>query len=65
MQIASAVGMAFSFALAIQQPAMEIFWPSDEANVKAAQQALFHHAGCSNELARRSEYTAVMEKEEP
>jgi len=51
--------LAFSFARAIQQPALEI-WRGEEANVKAAQQALLHRAGC-NRAARRGEYTAAME----
>ncbi len=34
-------GLAFSFARAIQQPAFKI-WRGQEANVKAAQQALLH-----------------------
>jgi fructose-bisphosphate aldolase class I len=51
--------LAFSFARAIQQPAMEI-WRSEAANVPAAQQALFHRADC-NRAARRGEYTAAME----
>jgi fructose-bisphosphate aldolase class I len=53
--------LAFSFARAIQQPAMEI-WRGEEAHVKAAQQALYHRARC-NRAARRCEYTAAMEKE--
>jgi fructose-bisphosphate aldolase class I len=52
--------LAFSFARAIQQPALEI-WQGQEANVKAAQQALLHRARC-NGAARRGEYTAAMEK---
>ena len=52
--------LAFSFARAIQQPAMEI-WHGDEINEKAAQQALYHRARC-NMLARRGEYTAAMER---
>jgi fructose-bisphosphate aldolase class I len=52
--------LAFSFARAIQQPALEI-WQGKEANVKAAQQALLHRAKC-NRAARRGEYTAAMEK---
>jgi fructose-bisphosphate aldolase class I len=51
--------LAFSFARAIQQPAMEI-WRGQAANVPAAQQALFHRADC-NRAARRGEYTAAME----
>lgn len=52
--------LAFSFARAIQQPALEI-WRGQEANVKAAQKALLHRARC-NRAARRGEYTAAMEK---
>jgi len=51
--------LAFSFARAIQQPAMEI-WRGQEANVPAAQQALNHRAKC-NRAARRGEYSAAME----
>jgi fructose-bisphosphate aldolase class I len=46
--------LAFSFARAIQQPALEI-WHGQAANVKAAQQALFHRADC-NRAARRGLY---------
>jgi fructose-bisphosphate aldolase class I len=52
--------LAFSYARAIQQPALEI-WQGKEANVKAAQQALLHRARC-NRAARRGEYIAAMEK---
>ena len=52
--------LAFSFARAIQQPALEI-WRGKEANGKAAQQALIHRARC-NRAARRGEYTDAMER---
>jgi fructose-bisphosphate aldolase class I len=52
--------VAFSFARAIQQPALEL-WKGQEANVAAAQQALYHRARC-NRAARRGEYQAAMEK---
>ncbi len=52
--------LAFSFARAIQQPALEI-WQGKEANVLAAQQALYHRAKC-NQAARRGEYNAAMER---
>jgi fructose-bisphosphate aldolase class I len=52
--------LAFSFARAIQQPALEI-WQGKESNIKAAQQALLHRARC-NSAARRGEYTAAMER---
>jgi len=53
--------LAFSFARAIQQPALEI-WQGKEANVPAAQRALLHRAKC-NRAARRGEYTAAMENQ--
>ena len=52
--------LAFSFARAIQQPALET-WQGQEVNIKAAQQALLHRARC-NRAARRGQYTAAMEK---
>jgi fructose-bisphosphate aldolase class I len=52
--------LAFSFARAIQQPALEI-WKGKEANVLPAQQALVHRAKC-NRAARRGEYSAAMER---
>jgi fructose-bisphosphate aldolase class I len=52
--------LAFSFARAIQQPALEI-WKGEEAHVSAAQQALYHRASC-NRAARRGEYKAAMEQ---
>jgi fructose-bisphosphate aldolase, class I len=52
--------LAFSFARAIQQPALEI-WHGDEGQVWAAQQALYHRARC-NRAARRGEYSVAMEK---
>jgi hypothetical protein len=51
--------VAFSFARAIQQPALEI-WRGQDANVRAAQHALNHRAKC-NRAARRAEYNAGME----
>jgi fructose-bisphosphate aldolase class I len=52
--------LAFSFARAIQQPALEI-WKGQQANAAAAQQALVHRARC-NSAARRGEYKAAMER---
>jgi fructose-bisphosphate aldolase class I len=52
--------LAFSFARAIQQPALEI-WRGKDSNVVAAQQALTHRAKC-NRAARRGEYDAGMER---
>jgi fructose-bisphosphate aldolase class I len=51
--------LAFSFARAIQQPALEI-WQGKETNVSKAQQALYHRAKC-NLAARHGEYNASME----
>jgi fructose-bisphosphate aldolase class I len=55
--------LAFSFARAIQQPALEL-WRGEEAHLFAAQQALSHRARL-NRAARRGEYTAAMEKDMP
>jgi len=51
--------LAFSFARAIQQPALEI-WHGEKARVPVAQQALVHRVRC-NRAARRGEYNAAME----
>jgi fructose-bisphosphate aldolase class I len=51
--------LAFSFARAIQQPALEI-WHGEEAQVLAAQQALHHRAEC-NSAARLGRYRTDME----
>jgi fructose-bisphosphate aldolase class I len=51
--------LAFSFARAIQQPALET-WNGRQANVAAAQQVLYHRARC-NQAARRGEYSLAME----
>jgi fructose-bisphosphate aldolase class I len=52
--------LAFSFARAIQQSALEL-WHGEEANVPAAQQALYNRAKC-NRAARRGEYNAAIER---
>jgi len=52
--------VAFSFARAIQQPAMEL-WRGSEENVEAAQRELRHRAEC-NRSARRGEYDSAMER---
>jgi fructose-bisphosphate aldolase class I len=52
--------LAFSFARAIQQPALEI-WHGEVAHVLAAQQALVQRARC-NRAARRGEYNSAMER---
>ena len=52
--------LTFSYSRAVQQPALEA-WAGKDANVVAAQQALYHRAKC-NSAARRGEYTPEMEK---
>ncbi len=52
--------LVFSFARAIQQPALEI-WQGKEAHVAAAQDALRHRAHCNHE-ALQGEYSAAMER---
>lgn len=51
--------VTFSYARAIQQPALEI-WAGREENVPAAQLALFHRADC-NRAAKVGKYTEAME----
>jgi len=51
--------LAFSFARAIQQPALEI-WKGKDTHVLVAQRALEHRAAC-NWAARRGEYNATRE----
>jgi fructose-bisphosphate aldolase class I len=53
--------VAFSFARAIQQPALEI-WRGQEANVELAQKALYYRAKC-NLAARRGNYPTALEGE--
>jgi len=53
--------LAFSFARAIQQPALEI-WHGEETKMWAAQKALYHRAHC-NMAARNGEYSSNMEKQ--
>jgi fructose-bisphosphate aldolase class I len=52
--------LAFSFARAIQQPALEI-WHGDDTNVSKAQKALYHRAAC-NRAATGGEYNTGMGK---
>lgn len=52
--------LTFSFSRALQEPALTI-WKGQEANIKAAQNALHHRAKC-NSAARAGLYTADMEK---
>ncbi|MDP9046854.1 MAG: fructose-bisphosphate aldolase class I [Bacteroidota bacterium] len=53
--------LTFSFARAIQKPALEI-WKGKNENVEAAQQMLRRRA-CLDSAARRGEYTPDMEKD--
>ncbi len=55
--------VAFSFARAIQQPALEA-WHGRAENVAAAQAALFHRADC-NRAARRGDYDASADAPRP
>jgi len=52
--------LSFSFARAIQQPALEL-WRGDDRQVGAAQAAIAHRAQC-NRAARRGDYLAAMEQ---
>lgn len=52
-------GLAFSFARAIQQPALEM-WQGKEDHVIEAQKILYHRAVC-NQAARRGEYNFAMD----
>lgn len=52
--------LTFSFARAIQHPALDI-WSGQDATVKAAQKALVHRAECSR-AARLGQYTDKMER---
>ena len=52
--------LVFSFARAIQQPALEI-WQGQESRVAAAQDALIHRARC-DKAALHGEYDAAMEQ---
>jgi fructose-bisphosphate aldolase class I len=52
--------LTFSFARAIQEPALEL-WKGKDENVKIAQQMLYHRASLDN-AARRGEYKPGMEK---
>lgn len=52
--------LTFSFARAIQQPAMD-YWQGKDENVAVAQQMLYHRAKL-NTIARLGEYTEAMER---
>ena len=51
--------LTFSYARAIQQPALQI-WAGRDANVAKAQAALLHRARC-NRAARAGRYSAATE----
>jgi len=51
--------LTFSFARAVQTPALEI-WRGDFANLYDAQQSLYHRVRC-NQAARQGEYNLAME----
>ena len=53
-------GLTFSFARAIQQPALDL-WKGKDENVQAAQKLLYHRASLDN-AARRGAYNTEMEK---
>jgi fructose-bisphosphate aldolase class I len=53
--------LSFSFARAIQQPALEV-WKGQEAHVQLAQKTLYYRAKC-NQAARRGNYPSAMEGE--
>ena len=53
-------GLTFSFARAIQQPALDL-WKGKDENVQAAQNLLYQRASLDN-AARRGAYNADMEK---
>jgi fructose-bisphosphate aldolase class I len=52
--------LSFSFARALQAPALEA-WRGDPANVRAGQQAFRHRARC-NSAAREGRYTPELEQ---
>ncbi len=53
--------VTFSYARAIQQPALE-YWGGDSSRVAEAQQRLLHRAKC-NSAASQGEYSSQMEQE--
>jgi fructose-bisphosphate aldolase, class I len=55
--------LTFSYARAIQQPALQL-WQGLEANAKVAQDALLYRAKC-NRAAREGKYSEKMEVAEP
>jgi len=56
--------LTFSFARAIQQPAMEI-WHGEDANALTAQRTLYHRAWCNREARRIESKPVSTEKQAP
>lgn len=52
--------VTFSYARAIQQPALE-HWVGNDAHVEVAQQKLLHRAKC-NSLASQGAYSSELEQ---
>lgn len=52
--------VTFSYARAIQQPALD-YWHGDDNNIPTAQQLLYHRAKL-NGVARNGQYTSAMEQ---
>lgn len=52
--------LAFSYARAIQQPALDL-WRGEDRNVTAAQEILLHRALC-NQAARRGVYDSALDR---
>jgi fructose-bisphosphate aldolase, class I len=55
--------LTFSYARAIQQPALQL-WQGLDSNKKVAQEALLYRAKC-NQAAREGKYSEEMEMGEP
>jgi fructose-bisphosphate aldolase, class I len=53
--------VTFSYARAIQQPALD-YWHGDDSNIPVAQELLLHRAKC-NSAASLGQYSAEMEKQ--
>ena len=56
--VAAPSALTFSYARAIQQPALRI-WGGKDANRPEAQRALLHRAIC-NRAARRGQYSSIL-----
>jgi fructose-bisphosphate aldolase class I len=55
--------LTFSYGRALQDPVIQA-WRGNPANIKLAQQALYHRARC-NSLARDGKYSQAVESESP